>query len=237
VDDDSDPFNAVKEWWNTGDRHYATPRLHLFEQLGLSANVGEGVHSAGKGTVIYRKASPLSFTRDEKGADAAVSLAQSASKSAGLKWKETNYLLLRRGPYVIAAGLDENPMSSVKTVKGRFINLFDPKLAVESQVTITPGTRHYLLDLDALGHAKPSVLASASKVLGETATAHRLRFHSEGPSETKAATRIALPSPPTSVKVGDDAASQIEQTWDEASHTLLLTYPNSPDGVWVEVNY
>ena len=36
VDDDSDPYRAVREWWNTGERHYATPRNHLFQQLGLA---------------------------------------------------------------------------------------------------------------------------------------------------------------------------------------------------------
>ena len=35
VDDDSDPYNAVREWWNTAPHSYKTPRQHLFEALGI----------------------------------------------------------------------------------------------------------------------------------------------------------------------------------------------------------
>ena len=34
-DDDSDAFNSVHEWWNTGENHFSTPRKHLFEQMGF----------------------------------------------------------------------------------------------------------------------------------------------------------------------------------------------------------
>ena len=33
VDDDGDPYNAVREWWNTAPHSFATPRQHLFEAL------------------------------------------------------------------------------------------------------------------------------------------------------------------------------------------------------------
>ena len=36
-DDDKDPYNAVREWWNSDGRHYRTPREDLFAQLGLSS--------------------------------------------------------------------------------------------------------------------------------------------------------------------------------------------------------
>ena len=35
-------------------------------------------------------------------------LARTAAARAGLDWKKTNYLTLRRGPYIVAAGLDES---------------------------------------------------------------------------------------------------------------------------------
>ena len=30
IDDDRDPYNAVREWWNVAPLAYATPRQHLF---------------------------------------------------------------------------------------------------------------------------------------------------------------------------------------------------------------
>ena len=35
-DDDTDPYNAVREWWNSDGRHCRTPREDLFAQLGLA---------------------------------------------------------------------------------------------------------------------------------------------------------------------------------------------------------
>ncbi len=35
VDNDNDPYNAVREWWNTAPNAFATPRQHLFAQLGI----------------------------------------------------------------------------------------------------------------------------------------------------------------------------------------------------------
>ena len=32
-DDDTDPYNAVREWWNSDGRHYRTPREDLFAAL------------------------------------------------------------------------------------------------------------------------------------------------------------------------------------------------------------
>ncbi len=34
VDNDKDPYNAVKEWWNTGKDHYKTPRRSCSSSLG-----------------------------------------------------------------------------------------------------------------------------------------------------------------------------------------------------------
>jgi len=59
VDDGSDPYNAVKEWWNTGGMSYSSPAAHLFEQLGIDGR--EGMSPIGKGAVIVRKASPAAL--------------------------------------------------------------------------------------------------------------------------------------------------------------------------------
>jgi len=61
-----------------------------------------------------------------------------AVATAGLSWRETNYLRLERGPYVIAAGLDESVGDAPKTLRGRFVNLFDPELNVRSEVVLAP---------------------------------------------------------------------------------------------------
>lgn len=237
VDDDSDPYNSVTEWWNSGEHHYATPRVHLFEQLGLDGAAGESVHVIGKGALIYKRVSPASLTKDAEGAETTVSLAKKACAQAKVTWSETNYLILRRGPYVIAAGLDETQKPISKKLTGRFVNLFDPKLEVVREIALQPASRMLLKDLDKLDLSKPCVIASASQVLKVEVTADSIRFHSEGPSNVTAATRIALPRPPRSVKVGEYGESEVSSAWDAGSKTVLLQYPSSPSGVWVKVAF
>ncbi len=237
VDDDSDPYNSVTEWWNTGEFRYAAPRIHLFEQLGLDGDTVEGAYKVGKGALIYERTSPASLTVDARGSETTVSLAKQACTQANVPWSETNYLILRRGPYVIAAGLDETPKPVSKKLTGRFVNLFDAKLSVLREVALRPASRMLLVDMDKLDLSRPRVIASASQVLGLKRTANSIRFHSEGPSNVTAATRVALPSEPKSLKVGDYANAEVVSTWDAESKTLLLEYPSSPDGVWVEITF
>jgi hypothetical protein len=144
-DDDGDPYNAVRDWWNTGEMNYSTPREHLFEQLGLKGQVFE-TKGVVKGVVIWLRENPAAFAAS---AENESRLADIVKRKAWIKWRETNYLLLRRGPYVIAAGLDESPASGSKDLEGKFINLFDSELKVQTKLTLSPGSRYLLLDLQS----------------------------------------------------------------------------------------
>jgi hypothetical protein len=74
-------------------------------------------------------------------------------------------------------------------------------------------------------------------VLDARADGNRLRFRSEGPQGVIAATRVALPAPPKTVKVGASSDAQVKVTWDAESRTALLEFPNAPEGVEVEVSF
>ncbi len=60
VDDDSDPYNAVREWWNTAPLSYKSPREHLFDALGI-AKESVGLHKVGRGVVLRESASPAAL--------------------------------------------------------------------------------------------------------------------------------------------------------------------------------
>jgi hypothetical protein len=235
VDDDADPYNKVREWWNSDGLAYATPRLHLLDRLGVKGE--SGLFACGRGTVILNHSSPAKLAREAQGADTVLNLAQQACTAAGVGWKKSSHLLLYRGPYVIAAGLDESDVESVKELTGKFVNLFDPKLAVASKVALAPGSRFLLLDLDKLDLSKPRLIASASKTLEFSANQTGLRFHSEGPDQTMAATRVSLAKTPTAVRVRGLAPDKIAQNWDAQSKTLLIEHPNSAQGQWVEIEF
>ncbi len=163
-DQDADPYLKVHEWWNSDGKNYTTPREHLFELLGLDKSVAaEQFNRVGKGGLIWLCQRPVEFSASAQGAERVVAAAELAARKIGLKWRETNYLLLRRGQYLIAAGLDESIEGKPRLLHGRFVNLFDSELRVQSDISIAPGSRWFLLDLDAARNGRPHLLASACK--------------------------------------------------------------------------
>ncbi|MBV9850207.1 MAG: hypothetical protein JO250_11080 [Armatimonadetes bacterium] len=235
VDDDSDPYNHVRAWWNAAPNGDATPRQVLFAQMGLVKETAAGAHKVGKGTLLYDASSPAALTYQADGADHVRDLVRRACRAARLPYRETNFLALRRGPYVVAAGLDESLPDAPHQLTGHFVDLFDAGLPILDTVTLAPGRRYLLLDLDRIHSPSPAVLAAACKTLG----ARRLpqggfRFYAEGPDATQASVRLRLAAPPKTVLLDDQALPAASQVWDTATRTLLLRFPNAA-GRWITV--
>jgi hypothetical protein len=236
IDDDQDPFNAVRAWWNTTPNAYVTARAALFTHLGLAADSGPGTYSVGSGAVVYDIASPAAMTYQADGADRVRALVQTACRAVQLPYHETNFLSLRRGPYVVAAGLDESLPDAPHTLVGRFLDLFDADLPIVDTVTLVPGHRAFLLDLDCVPGTGPVILAAACKTLGATSLPDGgFRFHASGPDKTEAAVRLRLATPPQSVTLDDKPLAPSAQIWDAATNTLFLRFPNAASGCWVTV--
>ncbi len=234
VDDDKDPFNSVRAWWNAAPNAYANPRLALFDHLGLAEDAAPGTHAVGAGTVIYEAASPAALTYDPSGAARVRALVQDACRAASLDYTETNFLALRRGPYRVAAGLTESLPDTPHTLSGRFIDLFDADLPILDSVTLTPGRRAFLLDLDRVTAPNPTILAAACKTTGaETLPGGGFKLHCAGPEHTEAVLRLRLDAAPRAVTAGDASLPADAYDWDAATQTLRLHFPNSPSGVWV----
>jgi hypothetical protein len=96
-DDDGDPFNSVREWWNTNGMHYATPRQHLFEQLGLPKD-DPNPSPVGKGQVVWIHRDPAQLAAIPDG-DA---LLADAVRGRPAKWK--------RGPVQPTSSMERNQL-------------------------------------------------------------------------------------------------------------------------------
>jgi len=235
VDDDTDPYCAVREWWNTAPLAYQTPREDLFARLGIAPGA-DGLHRVGRGVVLRQKLSPAALTYRADGAETLRAAAQQAAKAIGLAWKETNALVLRRGPYVIAAGLDESvPDAKPATLPGRFIDLFDANLPVLREVSLAPGKRFLLFDLNAARDEQPHVVAAACRVRNEHLNGKTLQFYAEGLADTQAVIRCAVPSAPKQVLV--DGKPLTDAAYDAASQTMLLRFANSTSPLPVEIAF
>ena len=233
VDNDRDPYNAVREWWNKAPLSFRTPRAHLFQELGIPDNA-TGLHRVGRGVVVRKALSPAALARKGHGAETVRKAVRQAADAIQLRWKECNSLVLRRGPYIVAAGLDESLAESHPYVlRGSYINLFDPELSVVSDVTVAPGVRMLLLDANSIQAAVPKVVAAACRVGDEKADSSSLQFQADGIGDTNAVVRIAAPVAPVEVQVGGKPLDASQ--YDYQAGLLRLRFPNAVEPVQVKV--
>jgi hypothetical protein len=237
VDDDRDPYNTVKSWWNlTGTGGPRTPRESLFASMGLPRDARPGSYAMGKGNLIFDSSSPAALSYRKDGAGRVRDLARQASSAARLEYRESNHIVLRRGPYVIGVGLEAAPSEGFYELRGRFIDLFAPKLKIVSSVTLPPGRRILLYDLDRSRDSDPRVLVSSCRTMGPMSSSDGLfRFLARGPETTEALLRIGLRKAPGEVKVDGQALPRDSWSWNERSRVLLLAFPSKASGREVEI--
>jgi len=238
-DDDADAFNRVREWWNSGGRNYATPREHLFAQLGVAGRLAEAARAGelvarGRGAVIWRRENPAQIAADADGDARLVQTVKAAARQAKLTWRETNYLLLRRGPYLIAAGLEESVPGEPKELGGRFVNLFDPELRVRRSVTLAPAARLFLLDLAAAERKGPRVLASACKALPVKQDSHSLALAVEGVAGTPAIVLLLAPQPPRAVTLAGQPCEKCEYSAPDGLLWIRFANESTPRELVIE---
>src|SRR5439155_12368618 len=109
-------------------------------------------------------------------ADQVCAAVKGAMAETGQTWNESSALVLRRGPYIIAAGLDFAATTTRLTLTGRFIPLFDPTQSVVHSYTLGAGVRGLLVDLDRYLKDYVGVVAAACRVTDEKVTNTSVTF-------------------------------------------------------------
>ncbi|TCC90118.1 hypothetical protein EZ428_12580 [Pedobacter frigiditerrae] len=241
---DTDPFQNVKEWWNTDGSTFNAPSEHLFGLLRLTEKEGETKYQVGKGKVYLVRKDPKELIMQTNGDAeffANVKSAYETDAKAGKLISKNNFVLAR-GPFVIAAVLDENENKNPLTLNGTFIDLFNPELPILKTKTIQPNTQAYLFDVAKVTDEKtPQVLAAAGRLEDRATviTKNSYTFLIRSPAKTINAMRILLPKKPNQItlKLGDKDLSILKNEWDENSKTLLLSFDNYSEGVNVNINW
>ena len=234
VDDDRDPFHTVREWWNTGALHYATPRHHLFDKLGLFHDA-IGQHRVGNGTVVFERESPSRLSRSTTGAGVVSNAAKRGMAATGQTWTESPGLILRRGPYIVAAGLDEVAAGTTPLMlEGRFIPLFDAAQAVVHEYSVGPGVRGLLVDLDRYPKGHAGVVAAACRVTNEKLTDRSVTLDTIGQAETNAVVSLLLPRTPKGVTL--DGEPLKADAFDYKEGVLRIRFPNRAETVRIAVS-
>ena len=70
---------------------------------------------------------------------------------------------------------------------------------MQSTITLAPGSRMFLVDLDTVRGREPRVLASACKAVPSKQSAHSLALTVEGVAETPAIVLLRAPKAPSAV--------------------------------------
>ncbi len=231
-----DPFQTIREWWNDQGQNQKTPFDHLFyETLKLDPTSSRMEWPVGNGRLVWIPQDPKELVLNAGGARRLIG----QIKHAGIELIEKNWLHLRRGPYDIAAVLEESVSTEPYRIAGPVIDLFDPALPVLEDKVIRPGERAFLYNLNHTAERPPCVLAAASRAYEEVRTEQSYACVMKGPAATQGIARILLPAEPNHVEGQDPSGQKIDlhPQWDTKTKTLLVKYPNHPDGVRLVVEY
>lgn len=238
---DDDPYQSVKEWWNTKGNTFKAPSEHLFRLLGI--NPAQAESRVGKGVVYIVRQHPKEFVMNAGGEASYVALVKKAYEESakGGRLEFRNSLYVSRGMYDVVAVMDESTGSEPYVVKGPVIDLFDPTLPVLTSKSVMPGTQALLLNVARVKQPeKPQVLAAASRVYNEERKPGSYSFVVKSPVRTVNAMRILLPAAPKETVLtgpGGEKITPASSSWDEASKTCFLQFDNSPEGIRVDINW
>lgn len=241
---DNDPYQRVEEWWNTRGRHYEAPSDHLFESLGIRPSGDRADYKVGRGHVYVLRQDPKEFVMQTEGDVDFLSVVKRAyehsAKAGRLKWK--NHFYLERGVYTLLSVMEgEGPVADHDvTLKGEYIDLFDPELPVLHEKTVSPGEQAFLIDLKKVKQRSlPQVVATAARVSDEVRTEDSYRLTVKSPIETTNSMCVLLPAEPRTVKVtnAQGESQACRQRWEKGSRVLHLSFENHPDGIRVELSW
>jgi hypothetical protein len=239
---DDDPYQSVLEWWNQNGMNYKAPSQHLFSLTGIPEKAEEGEYKYGKGKVYVLRHDPKEYVLSEGGDKQFVEVVTKAYGKLEMK----NSFYLERGPYTLAAVLDEDVVSNQPLVlKGDYIDLFSPELTYYSELSILPGTQAFLYDLRKIDKKRPQVIAAASRQYDEKVTEDGYSFTCKSPLNTTNIICLYLPKTITSagIQCTDAAGNPVNhrlRTSEAPANTLAgrlfwLSFENSPEGVKVSI--
>lgn len=239
---DDDAFQNVYEWWNQNGNTFTAPSQHLFSLMGMPQNAEEGVYAYGKGRVYVMRQNPKEYVMSKGGDEQFVDIVRKAYGRLEVK----NSFYLERGPYTLAAVVDENMVSNEPLVlKGDYIDLFSPDLTYKDYVKVEPGTQAYLFDLKKIGKRQPRVVAAASRQYDEVVEKSMYSFVSKSPLNTTNIVCVYLPKTYKNCEVhctnaagkAIDHRLRVEEKPANtiAGRLIWISFENSPEGVKVEI--
>ena len=186
----------------------------------------------GKGLVINVGVAPGFFSASERSAGLLRALVQYAQHRAGGVYREQGSLTLRRGRYIIVRTFGE-----AYDVEGRTIDLLSPTLPVADDRTIPPRSLALLYDIGP-DDEPPHIGFVSGRVQAKLETAATTAFFVRAPLNTPGTARLHAGGKRLSgAKAIDHLGRAVEVQAIPEGDTVLLRYPNDPDGIALRVGW
>ncbi|HOV32991.1 MAG TPA: hypothetical protein PLX23_06480 [Candidatus Hydrogenedens sp.] len=200
IDDGSDPYNNLNKWWKK--EGFNSPLSHLVKNLFNDKEPTEDITQIENGYVWWIKRSPTAISYDKEGDKQLLNWVKEIAQNSGLDLDYKNYFHLRRGPYHICSVQDEAITDTPYTLKGKFINLFNPELKVENEIVLTPSNRALLYDLDWINTQVQTsdIIISAGRIRDKKISDKFLSFTARGPQGIPGKVIILCKSNPVKVE-------------------------------------
>jgi len=227
--DDGDELDQNKDFWwhNLG---FKSPLDHLLAQL---KSEGKAAWKFGNGSVVRNNISPKAFADPTEVERTYLPLLNAALQKAGSETLKTpGAFLMQRGPFIIAHAQGGQIVAS-----GKFIDVFDPNLALCDNVRLAPGQSGLYRDVaEIIKRGEPALLHTTHRLISQECKNGILRFTLRGPAKTPAVARVFLPKHETEkITVTDAEGKSVKVDTQRNVDTIRLKFPNNPKGVTVEI--
>lgn len=145
------------------------------------------VEGVDKGYVIYVGIPSATFAGSSLAADILRGLVKyCVSELLGLEYRESDYMLAKRGDYVIARGIEGGTV-----LNGYYIDLLSYDIPLLTEVTVEAESSALLFDASSLmGSAVPTVLYGSHEVIGSINRDDETVIISAGPWQTRGVVRL-----------------------------------------------
>jgi hypothetical protein len=226
-----DNLGGAKLWWTKAG--FASPLHHLAKQLDIEIG-SDKEYPIDKGVVLRRTISPRAFADPAKAKDIYTPLIASALERCGEDLRMPGAFCMQRGPFVVSHAMNR----SVR-LKGSYVNVFDPNLAVLTDPTIEVGQSRLLRLVTRLVESKkPAILHTTHRLMDHKVMRDAIRAVVRGPAETPAVMCIHSGN----CKLKDVRATDIRRNTlpvdvKEEGQTVRLKFPNVPEGVNIVIRW
>lgn len=228
VGDGSNPYHEIHGWWNAEEHgeYAANPAGHLFSQMGLSYQPEDGTYPVEKGKVFIWNIAPALLTTDREYAQRYRKFVKNALSAAGYEWKETNSLVMERGPYRMISVLDESCSSEPYRTTGLFTDLLADGFPVVHSAEVPVGEEGLLFDYAKIEAEELRIIATAARIEKLECRKDSFTLWEKAADRIHVHTRIRFPWKPLKAEAVDSDGNPVDlvMEWEEETRTVLFTY-------------